>query len=105
MTRLAIALLALLPAVAAADEYAVEREAEASGVSKRELRMLAGAPTTYAEYRTSYNRARDKVRREAYYEERPRRVRVVREPEPMYHDESEAPPREEAETYALPPDE
>lgn len=102
--RFAIALLAFLPAVAAADEYAVEREAEASGVSKRELRMLAGAPTTYAEYRTSYNRARDKVRREAYYEERPRRVRVEQAPAPAYP-ASEAPPREEAETYALPPDE
>ena len=104
MTRLAIALLVLLPVGVHADEYAVEREAEASGVTKRELRMLAGAPTTYAEYRTSYNRARDKVRREAYYGEQPRRVRVVREPEP-YYPESEAPPREEAETYALPPDE
>ena len=104
MTRFAIALLAFLPMAVSADEYAVEREAEASGVTKRELRMLAGAPTTYAEYRTSYNRARDKVRREAYYEERPRRARVVREPEPVYF-ESEAPPREEAETYALPPDE
>ena len=104
MMRFAIALLAFLPAVASADEYAVEREAEASGVTKRELRMLAGAPTTYAEYRTSYNRARDKVRREAYYGERPRYVRVVREPEPAYY-ESEAPAREEAETYALPPDE
>jgi hypothetical protein len=104
MKRFAIALLAFAPAVAAADEYAVEREAEASGITKRELRMLAGAPATYAEYRTSYNRARDKVRREAYYGEQPRRVRVVREPEPVYYP-SEAPPRDEAETYALPPDE
>ena len=101
MKRFAIALLAFVPALAAADEYAVEREAEASGITKRELRMLAGAPTTYAEYRTSYNRARDKVRREAYYGERPRHVR---EPEPVYYP-SEAPPRDEAETYALPPDE
>ena len=42
MTRLAIALFVLLPVGAHADEYAVEREAEASGVTKRELRMLEG---------------------------------------------------------------
>ena len=51
---------------AAADEYAVEREAEASGLTKRELRMIAGAPSSYAEYRTSYRMARDRLRREAY---------------------------------------
>src|SRR5688572_18472771 len=104
MKRIALALCCLTPTLALADEYAVEREAEASGLTKRELRMLAGAPSTYAEYRTSYRTARDKLRRETYAEVAP--VRRVREEtwevEPRL--ESEAPPREEAETYALPPD-
>jgi hypothetical protein len=104
MKRLALALCCLVPTLALADEYAVEQEAEASGLTKRELRMLAGAPSTYAEYRTSYRIARDKLRREAYAEVAPvRRARAAdREVDPRL--ESEAPPREEAETYALPPD-
>ena len=106
MKRIALALLCLAPALAGADEYAVEREAAASGLKPRELRMLAGAPSTYAEYRTSYRLARDKLRRAAYYEEDvapPRRV--IRDDHVDPRLESEAPPREEAETYAFPIDE
>lgn len=104
MTRIALALLCLVPVLAAADEYAVEREADASGLTKRELRMLAGAPSTYAEYRTSYRIARDKLRRAAYGDVAPPRRVYVDEYEVDPRLESEAPPREEAETYALPPD-
>ena len=102
MRRTLIVLACLVPFAAAADEYAVEREAEASGLTKRELRMLAGAPSTYAEYRTSYRMARDKLRRESYAEVAP--VRRVRDEAPAPWLESEAPPRDDAETYALPPD-
>lgn len=104
MKRIAIALLCLSPALASADESAVESEAAASGLKARELRMLAGAPTSYAEYRTSYRLARDKLRRAAYYEADvapPRRVREDRYDRRL---ESEAPPRDEAETYAFPID-
>ena len=105
MKRLAIALLCLSPALACADESAVESEAAASGLKARELRMLAGAPSSYAEYRTSYRLARDKLRRAAYYEADvapPRRA--VREDRYDRRLESEAPPRDEAETYAFPID-
>ena len=103
MKRTLIALACLVPFAAAADEYAVEREAEASGLTKRELRMIAGAPSSYAEYRTSYRMARDRLRREAYADTGP--LRAV-EDEAVEDEwiESEAPPREDAETYALPPD-
>lgn len=105
MKRIAIALLCLVPFLAAADEYAVEREADASGLTKRELRMLAGAPSTYAEYRTSYRIARDKLRRQAYGDVAPPRRAYIDEYEADARLRSEAPPRDEAETYALPPDE
>ncbi len=101
MKRIAlVAGLALVPMLAFADESAVEEEAEAQGLTKREMRMLSGAPTSYAEYRTSYRLARDKMRRAAYADPPPRRMR--READPRL--ESETPPREDAETYALPED-
>ncbi|HVF35603.1 MAG TPA: hypothetical protein VND91_09815 [Candidatus Saccharimonadia bacterium] len=105
MKRIAIALLCLSPALATADEYAVEREAAASGLKPRELRMLAGAPSTYAEYRTSYRLARDKLRRAAYedYDVPPPRRRARADAYDRRL-ESEAPPRDEAETYAFPID-
>src|SRR5688572_20340701 len=102
-TLLATALF-LTSGLAAADNWAIREEAEINGLTEREQRMISGAPSTYANYRTSYWQVRDKLRRQAladerYYEERvarPRRSEVVVS-EPAVLTE----PEDTAETYAL----
>lgn len=105
--RLLLAPCLLLVASAAhADTQALRDEAEINGLTEREQRMISGAPTTYANYRTSYWQVRDKLRRQAladerYYEERVERSRRVdAAPQPAVVIE----PEPEAETYALPED-
>jgi len=105
-----IAALALVlgSGAAVADTQAIRDEAEINGLSEREMRMLSGAPSSYANYRTSYWQARDKLRRQAladerYFEERAARSRresVVVDPiQPVVRE-----PEDTAETYALPED-
>ena len=47
---------------------------DSAGIRAREARMLTGAPSSYAEYRTSYWQARDRMRRAARGEYGPPRA-------------------------------
>ena len=103
-----LALLLAGSGAAFADVQAIRDEAEINGLSEREMRMLSGAPSSYANYRTSYWQARDKLRRQAladerYFEERAARSRRESvEVAPVQAVERE--PADTAETYALPED-
>lgn len=62
--RPAIAFLALaLAGGAAAGPNELSRIAGDAGLREREVRMLAGAPSAYAEYRTSYRRLSEQTAR------------------------------------------
>lgn len=55
-------LLALATAAPAfADDDDIQRIADRTGLSTRQVRMVYGPSTAYAEYRTSYDFARDRV--------------------------------------------
>jgi hypothetical protein len=95
MVAAMVGALLAVPAFAGGDR-ALEQAAEENDLSVREMRMLAGAPTSYASYRTSYLQARDKMRR-GYVDTRPLPPRAERAP-PVEE------PRDSAETYALPED-
>lgn len=96
---------AALAGMASAAERDVRAEAEANGLTAREQRMLSGASSAYAEYRTSYARTRDRLRRmdavDAPQAPRPKRVYVERVSAPASVDQR---PSDEAETFALPSD-
>jgi hypothetical protein len=69
-TTMALRSLAFLTALAAAGAASagpgasIERLAGETGLREREVRMLAGAPSAFAEYRTSYRRlSQDAARR------------------------------------------
>jgi hypothetical protein len=94
-TPLTLVALSLAVSAYAGSDDALQAAADDNGLSLREMRMLAGAPSTHASYRTSYWQARDKLRR-GYVDARP--LPRIAEPEPI--DE----PRDSAETYALPDD-
>lgn len=63
--RIATVLLALAAAggAAAAGPAELSRIAGEAGLREREVRMLAGAPSAFAEYRTSYGRLSEQVSR------------------------------------------
>lgn len=64
MNRYLISSLLVLgfSSIALADTTAsVEEVAEDAGLRAREVQMLAGAPSAFAEYRTSYFRVRDQA--------------------------------------------
>lgn len=61
---LLVGMLATFGASAQADRAFEDMDAEA-GIRDREARMLMGAASSFAEYRTSYWRARDKLWRAA----------------------------------------
>ena len=87
LTVLLAGMLAAFGASAQSDRYFQEM-GDYSGIRAREARMLTGAPTSFAEYRTSYWQARDKMRRAARGEYGPPRAyarpaRIVAPP-PVY---------------------
>jgi len=64
MRLLTILLLSALPTMASADSSSDLAALGAdAGVSEKDMRMLLGAPTSYANYRTAYGQARWKLHR------------------------------------------
>jgi hypothetical protein len=57
----AFAALLLSGTVSAGERVDIDALAEQSGLSARQVRMVLGAPTAFAEYRTSYKVARDRL--------------------------------------------
>ena len=83
---------------AASDELAaMAREA---GVSERQYRMLIGASSSYAEYRTSYGQLRRQLQRAAMREAR--EAESFEAVEAVEATKAVVAPHAEAETYALP---
>jgi hypothetical protein len=64
---LAVGLAAAGTASAADADVEIEDIRAETGLREREVRMMIGAPSSYAEYRTSYRQARDRMARAARY--------------------------------------
>jgi hypothetical protein len=65
MNRKIVAVLAavlLAGGANAGERVDIEALAQQSGLTARQVRMVLGAPTAFAEYRTSYRQAREKLR-------------------------------------------
>jgi len=58
-----LALLAVSAAASANEQIDIPSIAQQTGLTERQVRMALGAPSAFAEYRTSYAFATDKVRR------------------------------------------
>jgi hypothetical protein len=97
--RLGWALLAALcsaPAFAGEADDEIHALAQETGMTERQIRMLNGPSTAYAEYRTSYSFLRNKMRRLAALEAREAQIQM--------EVDARAAEEERAETYALPED-
>ena len=97
------AMLATFGVSAQQADHAFQDMGEEAGIRAREARMLTGAPTSYAEYRTSYWQARDKMRRAArgdYIAPRAaNKVRAYSPPPPPPPPREQALEVQEAETF------
>lgn len=91
--------LCCAPAVANAASSELAEMAREAGVTERQYRMLVGASSSYAEYRTSYGHLRRQLQRAAM-----REAHELETLEAVEAAQATASPRAEAETYALPED-
>ena len=97
--RLGWALLAALcsgSAFAGQADDEIRALAQEYGMTERQIRMLNGPSTAYAEYRTSYGYLRHKMRQIE--------ARAAREAEIQAEVDARAAAEPHAETYALPED-
>ena len=86
-------------ALAASDDD-IRAMAIDAGLTPREMRMIMGAPSSYAEYRTSYASARAKLRRLYAMDQTPMPEERVERRQPAAP-ASEREPAIEAETFEL----
>jgi hypothetical protein len=86
-SMLLVGLLALSSVATASSESDLQDLARDAGLTDREMRMLMGASSGYAEYRTSYAQIRAKLRRAEAA---------------MYRDEELAPPSPPRASRAMP---
>ncbi len=102
MQRVMFFLLALaLTGPALAEPSDIQRLARDAGLSDRQLRMMMGAPSGFAEYRTSYAMLRERLRRAeaaAMTEDAPEPIDTTA-PQPL--EREVAPEAEAASTYPL----
>ena len=96
MTWALLAALCAAPAFAGQSEDEIRALAQEAGITERQLRMLNGPSTAYAEFRTSYGYLRHKMRVQA--------LRDAREAEIRMEADARAAERDAARTYALPED-
>lgn len=95
---LALGLVTFAGAASAGSDEDIRAMAIDAGLTDREMRMIMGAPSSYAEYRTSYASARAKLRRLYAMDRTPMPEEIERE-ERVDRSESERAPAEEAETF------
>jgi hypothetical protein len=100
---LALGLVSFAGAASAGSDDDIRAMAVDAGLTDREMRMIMGAPSSYAEYRTSYASARAKLRRLYAMDRTPMPEEIEREERvdrmaPAVI-ESERAPAEEAETF------